>query len=287
MPMTFDSHAYGTPRAGGSVLGLTRLSLWPLFVLAAANGLFLYLLPDQAVHYAWPIKPPINSAFMGAGYLAGLVAGGVAIFGAQRWRSFATLSLPFAVLGTVMLAATLIHAPLFRWDYPPTWLWTAVYVAVPPAAVWLWLRQRRSPDDPTPPDGLAAASRWAAWPLGLVLIGLGLLLLAAPAPALAAWPWPITTLLSRAFAGWHLLIGGILVASALTARGRQDLPIPFLTVAAWSALVLLLPLVYAGTLRTGGPYLWSWVALQALVLAGSLGFAVAALAGMRRAGQRL
>lgn len=284
--MTVELHGDGG-RSGDTILGVTRLSLWPLFILAAANGLFLYALPGLAVHYAWSITPPINAAFMGAGYLAGLVAGGLAIFGAQRWRSLATLSLPFAVLGAVMLAATIIHVDRFRWSYPLTWLWTAVYIAVPPAAVWLWLRQRSLAGEAPPRDRVAEAARWLAWPLGLVLLALGAVLLLAPPAALAAWPWPITPLLSRAFAGWHLLIGGILVSSAIMVRGRQDLPIPFLTVAAWSALVLLLPVLYAGALRTNGPYLWPWLALQAAVLAASLGCAIAALAGMRRAGQSL
>ena len=43
----------------GRVLGLTRAGIWVLLVLAAANGLWLYFLPEQAeTHYAWSIKPP-------------------------------------------------------------------------------------------------------------------------------------------------------------------------------------------------------------------------------------
>ena len=50
---------------------LTRYGVWILFVLAAANGLWLYLLPGQAdTDYAWSIKPAVNAAFIGAGFLA-------------------------------------------------------------------------------------------------------------------------------------------------------------------------------------------------------------------------
>ena len=51
-----------------------------LFVLAAANGLFLYFLPGQAdTDYAWSIKPPVNAAFIGAGFLAGTLATGLVL----------------------------------------------------------------------------------------------------------------------------------------------------------------------------------------------------------------
>ena len=64
-------------RRHGRVLGLTRAGIWVLAILAAANGLFLYFLPAQAeTHYAWSIKPPVNAAFIGAGFLAGTLATG-------------------------------------------------------------------------------------------------------------------------------------------------------------------------------------------------------------------
>ena len=49
---------------------------WILAVnLVIWTGLFLYLLPSQAFgHYAWAIKPPVNAAFIGAGFLAGTLA---------------------------------------------------------------------------------------------------------------------------------------------------------------------------------------------------------------------
>jgi hypothetical protein len=271
-----------------SVRRLTRASLWPLLVLAIGNGLFLYLLPGMAAtRYAWSITPPINAAFMGAGYLAGIVAGGVAIFGARRWRSFRALALPFAVLGAVMELATLVHADRFLWAYPPTWAWAFVYALLPPAAVWLWFQQERAAGAAPAHDRRTRSARWLAWPLGLVLLVVGVLLFVTPDTALAAWPWPITTLLARTFAAWYLLMGGILVFGATTFRQPNELPIPFLTVAAWSVLVLLLPLVYQDSLRTGSAAFWPWLALHAALLVACAWVAIQSLARLRATGQRL
>ena len=86
---------------------LARASVWLIFILAIANGGFLYLLPSLAKdHYAWPIQPAINAAFMGAGYAAGLVATGLALM-ARRWRSVRTL-MPafFAPSATAVICAS-------------------------------------------------------------------------------------------------------------------------------------------------------------------------------------
>ena len=52
-------------RTRGAVLPLTRLGVWVLFVLAAANGLFLYFAADLSdTDYAWSIKPAISGALI-------------------------------------------------------------------------------------------------------------------------------------------------------------------------------------------------------------------------------
>ena len=126
------------------MLDLTRIGVWILLVLAAANGLFLYFVPGLAdTDYAWSIKPPVNAAFIGAGFLAGTLATGLVLRFATHWRSFSTLPPALWVLATSLFAATLIHEDRFKWDYPPTWVWTFVYGAVPLAVPFLVARQRR------------------------------------------------------------------------------------------------------------------------------------------------
>src|SRR4051795_1336980 len=132
-------------------MGLTRAGVWVLFVLAAANGLFLYLVPGRAdTDYAWSIKPPVNAAFIGAGFLAGTLATGLVLWRATRWRSFSLLPPALWVLATTLLAATIIHHDRFKWHYAPTWLWVIVYAGVPIAVPVLVSRQSRA-REPTPP----------------------------------------------------------------------------------------------------------------------------------------
>ena len=99
----------GTDRAEPSrrVLGVTRVGVFGLLVLAAANGLFLYLVPGRAeLDYAWAIGPPINAAFIGAGFLAGCVATALVVFRARSWRSLRILPLPLGVLATTLLTGS-------------------------------------------------------------------------------------------------------------------------------------------------------------------------------------
>ena len=125
------------------MLGLTRAGVWVLFILAAANGLFLYFAPGLAdTDYAWSIKPAVNAGFIGAGFLAGTLATGLALR-ASRWRSFSLLPPALWVLATTLLLATIIHEDRFKWDYAPTWVWAFVYGFVPLAIPVLVWRQRR------------------------------------------------------------------------------------------------------------------------------------------------
>ena len=56
---------------------------------------------------------------------------------ATRWRTFATLPIALWVLASTLLLATIIHNDRFKWDYPPTWVWTFVYGGVPLAIPFL------------------------------------------------------------------------------------------------------------------------------------------------------
>src|SRR4051794_40267998 len=125
--------------AAGRLTPLTRAGVVVLLVLAAANGLFLYLVPGQAAaHYAWPIAPPASAAFLGAGFLAGTVPTALVVFATERWRSLRTLPPALFVLAVTLLIATLVHNDRFKWTYPPPWGWAAGYGLVPFGVVYLW-----------------------------------------------------------------------------------------------------------------------------------------------------
>jgi hypothetical protein len=261
--------AIGYGRAvAGRILGPTRIGVWILFVLAVANGAYLYLMPGEAAsRYAWPIKPPVAAAFSGAGFLAGTLATGLVLFAATRWRSLQTLPPALWVLATTLLAATLIHADRFKWGFPPTWLWLLVYAGVPLAVPVLVLLQRRAAEPEPPPDPRLRSLRVLSAVSGTVLVGGAVALFAAPADLGRHWPWALTPLLARAVAAWYGMVGTMLLACALQLRRSSEAVIPYATLAAWCLLLLALPVLHGDdVVRAEGAYVAGMLALLGLAV---------------------
>jgi hypothetical protein len=254
-------------QAHGRVLELTRAGIWVLLVLAAANGLFLYFFPSMAdTDYAWSIKPPVNAAFIGAGFLAGTVATGLVLATATRWRTFSTLPPALWVLASTLLGATIIHNDRFKWDYPPTWVWALVYAAVPLAVPFLVFRQRRVADADPPADPRLRAVRVLSVIAGVPLLAGAIALYLAPVELGEHWIWPLTPLLGRAVAAWYALFGTMLISCAIGMRRPADALIPYATLASWSVLLLLLPVLHPDDVSGAG----LWIALMVGLLALSL-----------------
>jgi hypothetical protein len=250
-------------RGDGRVLALTRAGIWVLLVLAAANGLWLYFLPGRAdTDYAWPIMPPVNAAFIGAGFLAGTLATGLVLATATRWRTFSTLPPALWVLASTLLAATIIHEDRFKWDYPPTWVWALVYAGVPLAVPFLVARQRRVADGEPAAHPRLRAIRVLSAIVGAPLLAGAVALFAAPIELGEHWPWPLTPLLARAVAAWYALFGTMLLTCAVGLRRPAEAIIPYATLAAWSLLLLALPLLHPDDVSDGG----LWIALMIVLL---------------------
>jgi hypothetical protein len=239
-----------------------------LAVLAAANGVFLYFLPAQAeTHYAWAIKPPVNAAFIGAGFLAGTLATGLVLAYATRWRTFSTLPVALWVLATSLFAATMIHHDRFKFDYAPTWVWTIVYAAVPLAVPYLVMRQRRTADPEPQADPKLNVTRILSAILGAGVLAGAIALFAAPVELGQHWLWPLTPLLARAVAAWYALFGTMLLSCAAGLRHASEAVIPYATLAAWCLLLLALPLQHGADVNTGGTAFWLWTAAMVVLLA--------------------
>jgi hypothetical protein len=265
-------------RTEGRILESTRVGVWILFVLAFANGAFLYVLPGSAkTDYAWSIVPPVNGAFIGAGFLAGTLATGLVLFVAARWRSLQTLPPALWVLATTLLVATLIHTDRFKWDYVPTWLWLVVYAGVPFALPVLVLLQQRVAEPAPPPDPGLGVVRALSAVCGAVLVVGAAALFIAPVDVGEHWPWALTPLLGRAVAAWYAMVGTMLLSCAVQLRRPSEAVIPYSTLAAWCLLLLALPLLHSDDVDTGGGEYVAWLAgmlvllaLSALALARSL-----------------
>ena len=254
--------------ARGSVLPLTRAGVWLLFVLALANGAFLFFLPSHALtDYAWSIKPPVNAAFIGAGFLAGTLATGLVLFGTTRWRSLQMLPPALWVLATTLAVATLVHHDKFKFDYPPTWGWVIVYVGVPFAIPYLVWRQRANAEPEPPADPrLNVIRALSAVAGGVMIVGAAALYL-FPGDLASHWVWALTPLLARATAAWYAMVGTMLVSCALGLRRRSEAVIPYATLAAWCLLLLALPLLHADDVDRSGGEFTAWLIVMLVLLA--------------------
>ena len=256
--------------------------------MALANGVFLYLLPAQAAtHYAWAIRPPVSAAFLGAGFLAGTVATGLVVFGTERWRSLRTLALPLFTLATLLLAATLIHADRFRWDYPPTWGWALVYATVPLGVLIFWRRQERHAETPPPPHPALRQVRMLSAGVGCVLAVSAAALFVWPADIGELWPWELTPLLGRAIASWYAMFAVMLLVCARSMRDPGEAVIPYATLLAWGLLLLALPLLHDSDIVRAGVERSVWMATSGVLVLLS-GFALSrAVPAVREDGAHL
>jgi hypothetical protein len=261
------------PRHDGRLLRSTRLAVAGLLVLAVLNAGFLYFLPARAdTGYAWAIVPPVSAAFLGAGYLAGVVATALVVFVAQRWRSIQPLAVALFVLSIGLLAATLLHTDRFKWEYAPTWGWTAVYTLAPIGVVVLSARQRAITLRPMIADPRLKLLRALSLVAGAALGAYAIALFAFPTSLGAHWPWPQTPLLAQADASWLAMIAAALLWCAYDLRRASEAFIPYATLGAWCLALLALPALHADDLtHTGAPllaYLGALIALLALAVLG-------------------
>lgn len=251
----------------------TRAAVGVLLVLAILNAGFLYFLPAHAASgYAWSIRPPISAAFLGAGYLAGVVATALAVLVARQWRSIQPLAVALVTLSVGLLAATLLNTERFRWGYPPTWVWTGVYALAPIGVVILGRRQRANTIRPAIADPGLRLLRGLSLVLGAAMLAGAIALFAFPADLDGVWPWPLTTLLAQAVAAWIAMIAAALLWCAYDLRRTHEALIPYATLGAWCVALLALPALHAGQLtRTDAPLLIYLGALIALTTLAGLG----------------
>jgi hypothetical protein len=283
-PRPWSPAVSATTVTRGALLPLTRAGTVVLFVLALANGVFLYLFPAQAIHYAWAIRPPASAAFLGAGFLAGTAPTALVVFATARWRSLRTLPPALFVLAVTLFVATILHAEKFRWGYPPTWGWVAVYALVPFGVAYLWLMQERSAEPEPPADPALRPLRGASAVLGAVLVAGAAALYLFPVGVGRHWPWTLTPLTAQAIAPWYAMIGVILLACARGLRRRSEALIPYSTLLPWSVLLLLIPVLQSEDVVRHGAPLVLYVVVAAAVLAVAVLGLVQSYAVARREG---
>jgi len=270
MPRTVAVSTRARPAYDGRIQPLTRGAVAGLLFLAA----FLYGAPGMAsTDYAWPIKPSPAASFLGAGYLAGVVATALVVFAARRWRSIQPLAVALFTLSVGLIAATLLHADKFKWDYAPTWAWTLVYATAPVGILVLSARQRSVTLRPMLADPRLDWLRRLSLVAGAALGAYAIALFAFPTALGDDWPWPLTPLLAQATASWLAMIAAALLWCAYDLRRTAEAFISYVTLGAWCLGLLAIPALYADDMaRTGVPlllYLGALLALLGLAVLGA------------------
>ena len=220
---------------------------------------------DTATNFAWPIRPTVMAATLGAFYLS-LSPVLVLVLVARRWSMIRVIVIPGLVFTTAELVATILHWDKFSVGTLPFDVWLASYVLPPPIylAGYLW-HQRRGGVPPL------EAPLPRPFRLLVVVLGAFVTLDAAigfvhPRYFMGSFPWDLTPLTTRALCGWLLVLGTVLLfIGRENDRDRVRLASPL--------LILLLPALalqvsrYSGEVDASNPRFWTSVVLLALVAA--------------------
>jgi len=274
----------GAPATKPLDVGMRRMLL-VASALVFIVGIQLFVLSEQTDRYfAWTVAPPLTAAFLGAAFWA---AGILELLAARQrvWAS-ARIAVPAVLLFTTLtLLATLLHLDRFHLDTASGWVWLAVYAAVPPVMLALFVRQLRVPGGD--PPRRAPLPRWLRLVLGLqaaLLLVVGAVLFLAPQLTTPLWPWMLTPLTARAVGAWLLALGlgaAHLIRENDWERGRVAMP----SSAVLGALELVALARYPGALDWSGPRAWVFLLFVVSILAvGLYGWRAAARVPSREPG---
>ena len=193
---------------------------WPLrvwlfvevgFGLAAMASIALSP-QDSATNFAWPIKPDVTAALLGAFYMSSAWVFVLAAF-ARRWQDIQVMIIPAILFTAAELVATFLHWDKFSLGSAPFYVWFASYLLPPPilAACYFWQRRRAGP---------SPALRPFPHPLRLLMAVIGAVLTVEAVVAfvwpdwlIATTPWQFTPLTVRALSGWLLAAGSELLGN--------------------------------------------------------------------------
>lgn len=239
----------------------------PVLLLAFV---ILYLFPSTTgERFAWEIRPLIQSAYMGAGYLGGAWLFFNAVIG-RRWHHVAAGFLPVTTFTISMLLDTLFYWDGFDLSHFPFILWLILYIITPILVPFLWWQNRvQDPGTPEADDVIVPpVARW-----GLGLLGGFILLFAVvgflfPDWLISVWVWPMDSLAARIITGWFALlgIGGLIISRDFRWSAWK---VGLQSIALWQVMVVVAAVVHSADF-TNGFFNWFIIGIV-LVLFGMAG----------------
>ncbi len=249
----------------------------PVLVLAF---IILYFFPSTTgERFAWEIRPSIQSAYMGAGYLGGAWLFFNAVIG-RRWHRVAAGFAPVTAFTIVMLLDTIIHWDIFDLSHFPFILWLILYIVTPFLVPFLWWRNRvEDPGTPEPNDVVVPSiARWGLGVLGGFIFIFAVVGFFFPEWLVSVWVWPLTVVTARILSGWFALLG---VGGLVIARDSRwsAWKVGLESIAIWQLLVVAAAVVNTADFTNG---LLNWFVVGVvLVLLGMAGLYVV-MEGQRR-----
>lgn len=183
---------------------------------------------NSATNFAWPIKPNVTAAVLGAFYMSSAWVFVIAFF-ARRWEMIRAMMIPAILFTATELLATLLHWDKFRVGTTPFNVWFASYL-LPPivlGACHVWQQRHRVAD---PARGLPLDPRLVTlltvggWALAVFAVAAFLY----PRLAISLAPVALTPLTARALGGWVLALGAMMLTAAReNDRDRARIVAPF------------------------------------------------------------
>jgi hypothetical protein len=259
-----------------------------LTVLAVVQLLLLADVADK--YWAWTIETELTAAFLGAAYGAGFVLA-VASLREREWSRIRIPVMTVTVFAWLTAAATVIHLhKVHLVDGGPfaravAWVWLAVYVVIPIAAVVVVAREELAHRDDVDPvlrpmpgwlrvvTAVQAAALLAA---GAALFGGGTTVHHhEPRAAAAFWPWPLAPLGAQIIGAWLLALA-FAAGMVIWQRDLGRLLVPAMTYTAFGVFeIVALVWYWPHVDRTDG-WLWAYLALLAAsVFTGGYGWRAA------------
>ncbi len=170
---------------------------------------------DTARHFAWPIKPDVTAALLGGFYIAAAFIYVLALF-TRRWENIRVFIVASILFSSIEFAATLLHWERMTVGSLPFNVWFVSYVLPPPLFIgfYLWHERHNGSAPKSQDEPLAPWLRAGLVVLGAPLALLGAAVFVQPELLFPLMAWKFTPLTARAFSGWILALGVMMLSAA-------------------------------------------------------------------------